>query len=325
MSLDVPDATGKPKLLEVVRERLRAGYYSLRTEEAYVGWIRRFVAFHGRRHPRTMGAPEVTAFLTDLAVTANVSASTQNQAFSALLFLYANVLAQPLGPLQAVRAKRPRKLPVVLTKEEVQRLLAQLEGVEWLMAMLLYGSGLRLLEMLRLRVKDVDLGYLQITVREGKGQKDRVTMMPMGAVEAWQRQLARRRLEHAADVAAGRGEVFLPFALERKYPGAARSWEWQYVFAATAESVDPRSGAVRRHHIDEATVQRMVKRAAARAGLAKPVTPHVLRHSFATHLMENGSDIRTVQELLGHKDVSTTMIYTHVLNRPGLGVRSPAD
>ena len=325
VSMGLPEGAGEPKLIDVVRERLRAGDYSIRTEEAYVGWIRRFVAFHGRRHPRTMGAVEVTAFLTDLAVAGNVSASTQNQAFSALLFLYGHVLEQPLGPLQAVRAKRPRKLPVVLTKDEVKRLLAQLEGTEWLMAMLLYGSGLRLLEMQRLRVKDLDLGYLQITVREGKGGKDRVTMMPVAAVAAWERQLARRRLEHAADVAAGRGEVHLPFALERKYPGAARSWEWQYVFAASGESVDPRSGAVRRHHVDEATVQRMVKRAAARAGLAKPVTPHVLRHSFATHLLENGSDIRTVQELLGHKDVSTTMIYTHVLNRPGLGVRSPAD
>jgi integron integrase len=252
--------------------------------------------------------------------------STQNQAFSALLFLYNDFLEQPLGELPPfTRAKRERKVPVVLTKSEVKRLLAQLEGTDWIMAILLYGSGLRLLEMLRLRVKDIDFGYGQITVRDGKGGKDRVTMLPEAVTEPLKRHLERRRLEHRQDTKEGGGSVYLPFALAAKYPNAGKAWAWQYAFAARSVSTDPRSGEVRRHHIDEVSVQRMVKRAVEKAGITKPATPHTLRHSFATHLLENGYDIRTVQELLGHKDVSTTMIYTHVLNRPGLAVRSPLD
>ena len=318
--------SGKPRLLDELRERLRAEYYSIRTEEAYLGWIRRFILFHGKRHPQDMGGTEVAGFLSHLANKGQVSPSTQNQAFSALLFLYRDFLQRPLDDLGPVdRATRSRKVPVVLTREEAKRLLAQLEGTDWIMAMLLYGSGLRLLEMLRLRVKDADFGYHQITVRDGKGAKDRVTMLPEGVAEALKRHVERRRLEHQQDIRDGGGSVYLPFALARKYPKAAKAWAWQYVFAAKSVSTDPRSGEVRRHHMDEITVQRMVRNAAQRAGLSKVVTPHVLRHSFATHLLENGYDIRTVQELLGHKDVATTMIYTHVLNRPGLGVRSPVD
>jgi integron integrase len=273
-----------------------------------------------------MGAAEVAEFLTDLAVQQKVSASTQNQALSGLLFLYAEVLGKPLGDLGLVeRARRPKKVPVVLTREEARRLLAQLEGVEWIMASLLYGSGLRLLEMLRLRVKDVDFGYGQITIRDGKGGKDRVTMLPKGVAEPLKRHLARRKLEHQQDLQSGGGSVYIPEALARKYPGAVKAWAWQYVFAAARVSSDPRSGEVRRHHLDEVTIQRLVRRAAERGAISKVVTPHVLRHSFATHLLESGSDIRTVQELLGHRDVATTMIYTHVLNKPGLSVRSPMD
>ncbi|HEV7867050.1 MAG TPA: integron integrase [Chthoniobacteraceae bacterium] len=316
----------KPKLLDEVRELLRAKYYAIRTEEAYLGWIRRFILFSGKRHPKEMGGRDVARFLSHLANEGSVSPSTQNQAFSALLFLYNGYLEQPLHELPPfTRAKRERKTPVVLTKEEIKRLLAQLEGTDWIMAMLLYGSGLRLLEMLRLRVKDIDFGYGQITIRDGKGGKDRITMLPEGVTEPLKRHLERRRLEHGQDVQECGGSVYLPFALASKYPKAARAWTWQYVFAAKSVSTDPRSGEVRRHHIDEVSVQRLVKRAVEKAGITKPATPHTLRHSFATHLLENGYDIRTVQELLGHKDVSTTMVYTHVLNRPGIGVRSPAD
>jgi integron integrase len=317
---------GKPKLRERARELLRANYYSRRTEEVYLGWMRRFILFHGKRHPREMREAEVAEFLSHLTVEKDVSASTQNQALSALLFLYAQVVGRPLASLGPVeRARRPKKVPVVLTREEARGLLAELEGVSWIMASLLYGSGLRLLEMLRLRVKDIDFGYSQVTVREGKGGRDRVTMLPQGVAEPLRRHLARRKREHEADLQAGGGAVHLPDALARKYPAAPRAWVWQYVFAAARSSTDPRSGEVRRHHLDEVTIQRLVRGAAQRAGIAKPVSPHVLRHSFATHLLEAGSDIRTVQELLGHKDVSTTMIYTHVLNKPGLAVRSPLD
>ena len=316
----------KPKLLERARDILRANYYSRRTEEAYLGWMRRYILFHGKRHPRELREPEVGAFLSDLTVRLEVAASTQNQALSALLFLYAKVLGRPLHELGPVeRARRPKKVPAVLTRPEARALLAQLEGAEWLMASLLYGSGLRVLEMLRLRVKDVDFGYRQITIRDGKGRKDRSTMLPQGLVEPLRRHLARRRLEFGRDVEAGVAGVDLPEALGRKYPAAATSWPWQYVFAAGRVTRDPRSGAVRRQHVDEVTVQRGVRGAAQRAGIAKAVTPQVLRHSFATHLLEGGSDIRTVQELLGHRDVATTMIYTHVLNKPGLTVRSPLD
>jgi len=316
----------KPKLLERARDLMRANYYSRRTEEVYLGWMRRYIIFHDKRHPRDLREPEVAAFLSHLSVKLLVGASTQNQALSALLFLYDKVIGRPLGTLGDVeRARRPKKVPVVLTRAESRALLAQLEGGDWLMASLLYGSGLRVLEMLRLRVKDVDFGYGQITVRDGKGGKDRRTMLPEGLAVALRGHLVRRRAEHLADREAGAGGVYVPEALARKYPAAEESWTWQYVFAAGRLSVDPRSGKKRRHHIDEVTVQRAVRQAAQRAGIAKPVTPHVLRHSFATHLIESGSDIRTVQELLGHRDVATTMIYTHVLNKPGLGVKSPLD
>lgn len=319
-------AVQAPRLLEQVRIRLRTKHYSLRTEETYVQWIKRFILFHGKRHPRNMGAPELETFLSDLAVMRNVSASTQNQALAAVLFLYRDVLEMDLPWLKDVtRAKRTKRLPTVLTRREIQSLLLHVEGETGLIVRLLYGTGMRLTEGLRLRVKDLELERCEITVREGKGGKDRVTMLPESLVQPMREQLARRRAIYNADFAAGRAEVYLPDALAQKYPNAATRWVWQYVFAASGFSKDPRSGVTRRHHVDELQVQRHVKRAAERAGIAKPVSPHVLRHSFATHLIESGSDIRTVQELLGHSDVSTTMIYTHVLNKGGRGVRSPLD
>ncbi len=315
-----------PRLLDQVRGRIRRLGMSLRTEEAYVGWIRRFILANGKRHPLDMGAREVEAFLTRLATHGHVAASTQNQALSALLFLYREVLQQNLPWLENVRrAKRPKRLPVVLSRDEVARLLAELNGVNWLMASLLYGAGLRLMECIRLRVKDVDFARREITVRQGKGGKDRRTMLPAISVEALQGQLAEVRRVHERDLSAGFGEVWLPNALARKYPHAAREWGWQYAFPASMRSVDPRSGEIHRHHLDETVLQRAVKRAVQRAGIAKPATCHTLRHSFATHLLEAGQDIRTIQELLGHKDVATTQIYTHVLNRGGHGVLSPLD
>jgi integron integrase len=316
----------KPRLLDRVREVLRRRHYSIRTEQAYVAWIRRFILYHGKRHPQTMGAREVEAFLSHLAVARKVAASTQNQAFNALLFLYRDVLKQELGLLDDVeRAKRPVRLPVVLTQAETRALLARLDGRYGLMASLLYGSGMRLMECVRLRVKDVDFAYRQVTVREGKGQKDRVTLLPNAVVEPLRRHIEGVRVLHEQDLTDGFGEVYLPYALATKYPNAAREWGWQYAFPASQRSIDPRSGKERRHHVDEQGLQRAVKRAVRAAGLAKRATCHTLRHSFATHLLENGYDIRTVQELLGHKDVKTTMIYTHVLNRGGKGVRSPLD
>jgi integron integrase len=313
-------------LLDRVRERLRVKHYSIRTEEQYVSWIRRYVLFHGKRHPREMGEREVEAFLTHLAVAGNVSASTQNQAKAALLFLYAQVLGVELGWLEGVTtAKSVRRLPVVLTEEEVRALLAQLKGLHWLIASLLYGAGLRLMEAVRLRVKDIDFARREIVVRDGKGGKDRVTVLPAKLVEPLRQQLARARELHSSDCLAGYGEVYVPFALARKYPRAPREWGWQYVFPATVLSEDPRSGRMRRHHFDEQAVQRAVKEAVRRAGIVKPASPHTLRHSFATHLLQAGYDIRTVQELLGHADVKTTMVYTHVLNRGGRGVLSPMD
>ena len=315
-----------PKLLDEVRRVLRLKHYSIRTEQAYVDWIRRYMVHHGLRHPRGMGGVEVTAFLSHLAVVGNVAASTQNQALAALLFLYKAVLGVELPWLGEVeRAKRPARLPVVLTQEEARRVVEVLEGSYQIMGTLLYGSGLRLLECLRLRVKDVDFGYLQITVRDGKGGKDRVTMLPVAAVPALREHLERVKVLHDADIADGHGRVMLPDALDRKWANAATEWAWQWVFPAGRRSVDPRSGTVRRHHVLEKNLQNAVRAAGRRAGVAKAVTPHVFRHSFATHLLEAGYDIRTVQELLGHKDVSTTMIYTHVLNKPGLAVRSPLD
>ena len=315
-----------PRLLDQVRAVLRRKHYSLRTEEAYVGWVKRFVLFHHKRHPREMALPEVEAFLTDLAVVQQVAASTQNQALSALLFLYSEVLAQPLaGRVAAARAKQPERLPTVMTRDEVVRVLDALTGVQQLMAKLLYGSGLRLMECVRLRVKDVDFAQRQVMVRDGKGGKDRVTPLSERLLAPLQEHLHRVALLHTRDLRDGYGTVFLPDAFARKSASASRDWIWQYVFPAEQRSSDPRSGAVRRHHLDESGLQKAVKRAAELAQIPKRVTCHTFRHSFATHLLEDGYDIRTVQELLGHRDVSTTMIYTHVLNRGGRGVRSPLD
>jgi integron integrase len=320
-------APERPRLLDRVREAVRARHYSIRTEEAYVGWIRRFILFHGKRHPNEMGESEINAFLSHLATTEKVSASTQTQALSALLFLYRHVLEIPFPKLETlIRAKRPRRVPAVLTREEVRSVLGRLEGSPQLVATLLYGAGLRLLEALRLRVKDVDIARSQITVRDGKGGKDRLTMLPASARAVLVEHLERSRLLHREDLAAGFGSVLLPDALGRKYPGAPKEWGWQWVFPAPTRSRDPRSGVVRRHHLHERVVQKAVRQAVQDAGIDKPASCHTLRHSFATHLLENGYDIRTIQELLGHKDVTTTMIYTHVLNRGGVrGVTSPAD
>ena len=319
-------ATPPPRLLEQVRDAIRLRHYSLRTEQAYLDWIKRFLLFHHERHPKDMGAAEVEQFLSHLAVEGKVAASTQNQALSALLFLYKQVLDIDLPWMNDItRAKKPQRLPVVLTVEEVRRVLARMDGQHGLMAELLYGAGLRLLECARLRVKDVDFGYRQITVRDGKGEEDRMTMLPQTVIEPLRMHLEKVRLIHEHDVEEGFGEVYLPYTLARKYPNAAREWGWQYVFPARDRSVDLRSGMTRRHHVDEQSLQRAMKKAVCAAGLTKPASCHTLRHSFATHLLQSGSDIRTVQELLGHKDVSTTMIYTHVLNRGGQGVVSPLD
>lgn len=319
-------AVPKPRLLDQVRELIRIRHYSIRTEQAYLQWIRRFILFHDRRHPHEMGASEVTAFLSDLAIRCNVAASTQNQALNAILFLYREVLKIDLPWLDEVqRAKKPRHLPVVLTRDEVKALLAQLQGTPWLIAALVYGGGLRLLECLRLRVKDVDFQYRQLIVRDAKGQKDRVTLLPQNLLEPLRSHLARVRTLHERDLREGYGRVHLPYALSGKYPNAEREWGWQYVFPSTRRSIDPRSGAERRHHAPEDALQRAVKQAVRKANIVKPASPHTLRHSFATHLLESGYDIRTVQELLGHSDVKTTMIYTHVLNRGGRGVVSPLD
>lgn len=315
-----------PKLLDEVRDAIRVRHYSIRTEQAYIDWIRRFIIFHNKRHPAEMGEKEVSQFLTHLAVNRNVAASTQNQALSAILFLYKHVLKKPLDWLDNVeRAKKPERLPVVLTRDEVRALLDQLKGVNLMIASLLYGSGLRLMEALRLRVKDIDFHYNQIIVRYGKGAKDRVTMLPASLKDPLRNQIKNARSIHQSDLSEGFGAVYLPYALEKKYPNASREWAWQYVFPAASRSIDPRSGVERRHHTDERVVQKAVRTALHRAAITKPASCHTLRHSFATHLLESGYDIRTVQELLGHKDVSTTMIYTHVLNRGGKGVMSPLD
>lgn len=315
-----------PRLLDEVRGRMRRLGLAKRTEEAYVGWIRRFILANGKRHPREMGAREVEAFLTRLATRDKVAASTQNQALAALLFLYREVLGEQLPWMENIRrAKRPERLPVVLTRAEVAALLGELSGRAWLMAALLYGSGLRLMECVRLRIKDVDCERRELIVRDGKGGKDRRTMLPAALVEPLRAQMAEARRVHAADLAAGFGAVWLPDALARKYPNASREPGWQYVFPARERSRDPRDGQIRRHHVDEQALQRAMKAAVRRAGLAKPASCHTLRHSFATHLIEDGYDIRTVQELLGHADVATTQIYTHVLNRGAGAVRSPLD
>ena len=315
-----------PKLLNRVRWHLRTKHYSIRTEQVYVDWIRRFILFHGKRHPDEMREKEISQFLTHLAVEKNVSASTQNQAFSALLFLYQQVLERKLDFINDVqRVSRPPKLPVVFTPIEARGVLARLKGDYRLMADLLYGSGLRLMECLRLRVKDIDFGYNRITIRDGKGMRDRVALLPQQIRRPLHEHLGRVKEIHRQDLTRGGGRVYLPYALKRKYPNAERAWIWQYVFPADKPSIDPRSGETRRHHILEKNLQNAVKLAIRAAGIKKSASCHTFRHSFATHLLEDGYDIRTVQELLGHKNVATTMIYTHVLNRPGVHIRSPLD
>jgi integron integrase len=325
-SVSEQDGGDKRRLIDRVRDAIRSRHYSRRTEKTYWYWIRWFIRFHGMRHPAEMGGAEVQSFLSWLATERDVAAATQNQALSALLFLYQKVLGQELPWLDGIsRAKRPVRLPAVLSEAEVRRLLGGLHGVKWLMASLLYGSGLRQIECLTLRVKDVNFAYRQILVRDAKGGKDRVTMLPEGVIEPLQEHLGRVRLLHRRDLAEGFGEVSLPHALARKYPRAGYEWGWQFVFPSKNRSTDPATGVIRRHHVYPDTLHRAIKRAAAAAAIIKPVSCHTLRHSFATHLLERGQDIRTVQELLGHSDVSTTMIYTHVLNRGARGVKSPLD
>jgi len=307
-------------LLDQVRAAIRTRHYSIRTEEAYIRWIREYIIFFGKRHPAGLGAKDISAFVSHLAVNRDVAASTQNQALSALLFLYREVLDQPVEWVEdVVRAKRPKKLPVVFTREEVKAVLGHVRGEAWLMASLLYGSGLRLMECVRLRVKDLDFARLQLTVRGGKGDKDRVTMLPPSLVGPLRRQLERVKALHEMDVREGCGRVYLPHALARKYTNADREWCWQYVFPASRRSVDPRSGREQRHHIAETALQKAMKAAVRTAAVEKPGSYHTLRHSFATHLLEGGYDIRTIQELMGHADVATTMIYTHVLNNVSSG------
>lgn len=319
-------AARQERLLDRVRHATRLRHLATRTEKAYVHWAKRFVLFHGCRHPQEMGAAEVNAFLTHLAVREHVAASTQNQALAGLLFLYAHVLGRPLDRMEGiVRAKRPKRLPAVLTPEEVRRLLDCLTGDHWLVAMLLYGAGMRLMEALRLRVKDIDMQRGEVTIREGKGDKDRVTVLPACLREPLGKLLHRRRPEHAAEVEAGRGRVALPGAFARKHPAAEQAWVWQWVFAAKSDFRDRETGRFYRHHIHETVIQRAIREAVLRSGVERRATCHTLRHSFATHLLQDGADIRTVQDLLGHSSVQTTMIYTHVLNRGGLAVRSPAD
>lgn len=317
----------KLKLLDQVREVMRLRHYSIRTEQSYCAWIRRYIQFHNMKSREELngGEQKIELFLSDLAVNGNVAASTQNQAFNALLFLYREVLHQELNQINALRADRPARLPVVLTPEEVKQVISTMTGTPQLVAKLLYGSGLRLLEVLRLRIKDVDFEMRQITVRDGKGAKDRFTVLPEGVIPPIKEHLTRVRLTHDEDLREGHGAVYMPGALDRKLLNAGKEWRWQYLFPAQGLSRDPRSGAVRRHHIDEGTMSKAIRAAVARVGIAKRVTSHTFRHSFATHCLKNGADIRTIQELLGHEDVSTTMIYTHVLRVGGAGMKSPLD
>jgi len=330
-----------PKLMDLVSAAIRTKHYSYRTEQTYKDWIKRYILFHNKRHPKDMGAPEIQAFITHLAVEKNVAASTQNQALSAILFLYRHVLQIEIDPpADIIRAKESKTLPVVLTPAEARALIANMSGVTQLMAKILYGSGLRLMECIRLRVKDIDFGNRQIIVRDGKGEDDRVTILPDSLIPDLQRQIRTVQRIHQTDLADGFGEVWLPYALARKYPNASRELIWQYLFPASSLSRDPRQttsspnskvefgedrGGVRRHHLDPSLLQKAIRAAVQKAGIQKPVSPHTLRHSFATHLLQNGYDIRTIQELLGHKDVKTTMIYTHVLQRGGMAVKSPLD
>jgi integron integrase len=321
-----PPTAPKPKLLDQVRQAIRTRHLSPHTEQAYVGWIRRFIFFHNKRHPMEMSETEIGRFLSSLATDSHVSASTQNQALNALLFLYQEILQRKIGWIEGVvRAKRNKRLPVVFTKDEAKQIISHLTGTPWLMAMLLYGGGLRVMECCRLRVKDIDFSKNEILVRAGKGDKDRYTVLPGSAKDPLLRHLDAVKRLHEADCRRGLGRVALPYALERKYPNANREWAWQWVFPATSHYTDRLTGEQRRHHLHESVLQRAFKEARFKAGIAKPATCHTLRHSFATHLLESGYDIRTVQELLGHSHVNTTMIYTHVLNRGGKAVRSPAD
>jgi len=313
------------KLLDQLSDAIRLKHYSLRTEETYLDWVRRYILFHNKRHPKDMGAPEIQAFLVHLATGLNLAASTQNQALSAILFLYRETLHIEIDPILLSNAKRPERLPTVLAHTEAMRVINQLTGTHKLMAQILYGSGLRLMECVRLRVKDIDFEYKAITVRDGKGEKDRVTPLPETIVPDLKRQIEKVRILHEEDLALNYGEVYLPYALEKKYPNAARELAWQYLFPAPKRSLDPRSNRERRHHLDPSGLQRSVKESVKKAGIHKRATCHTFRHSFATHLLQNGYDIRTVQELLGHKDVRTTMVYTHVINRGGSGVKSPLD
>ncbi len=314
-----------PKLLDQVRGILRREHYAIRTENAYVHWIKRFILFHNKRHPSEMGKAEIEVFLTDLAKDQNVTASTQNQAFSAIIFLYKRVLGQKIEGINAVRATKPARLPVVMTKEETATLIVAIPDVHQLVAKLLYGSGIRLMESLRLRIKDIDFDQHQIIVHNGKGNKHRRTMLPKSLYQPLQEHLQHVKLIHDKDLTDGYGNVYLPYALERKYPNANREWGWQYVFPAPSLSTDPCTSITRRHHLGERSVQQAVRKAVKLVGFSKHVTCHTFRHSFATHLLLEGYDIRTVQELLGHKDIRTTMIYTHILNRGGFAVRSPLD
>jgi len=316
----------KPKLLDQVRQVIRIKHYSLRTEESYINWIKRFIFFHNKKHPLEMGEKEIGEFITHLAKNEKVSASTQNQALCAIVFLYKNVFKKELDDTISIYwSKRPKKLPVVFTKSEAIEVLGKLKGTHWLVGMLLYGSGLRLSESLELRVKDIDFGYNQIIVRDSKGEKDRTTMLPQKIVQPLKEHLIKVKKIHEEDLKNGFGTVYLPYAIEQKYPNAKYEWKWQYVFPATKISTDPRSGVQRRHHLYDTVIQKAVKQAIRDAGITKHASCHTFRHSFATHLLESGYDIRTIQELLGHKNVETTMIYTHVINQGGKGVRSPAD
>jgi len=315
-----------PRLLDRVRDAIRVRHYSLRTEQTYIQWIRRFILFHEKRHPDEMGKEEIEAFLTYLAVKRKVAASTQNQALSAILFLYQKVLDHKLDWLDnVIRAKRPKRLPVVMSRLEARQVIDKIHGVNGLIARLLYGTGMRQMECLRLRVKDIDFHYHQIIIRSGKGDKDRITILPESLVEPLVTQLQHSKELHSSDLKKGYGEASLPYALDRKYPNAAKEWHWQYVFPSSRISVDPYTGVLKRHHWYHTNLHRSIKQAVHSIGLTKHITVHTFRHSFATHLLEDGYDIRTVQELLGHKDLKTTQIYTHVLNRGGLGVRSPLD
>jgi len=328
-SLSVPVLQKRSSIepvLDQARHLIRLKHYSISTEKTYLSWMERYLLFYDHRDPKEMSGKEVEAFLSHLAVNLNVSASTQNQAFNALLFLYREVLRKELSEsINAIRAKKPQRLPTVMTRDEAMKVIGAISGEYQLMVKIIYGSGLRLMECLRLRVKDIDFGNNQIVVRDAKGMKDRVTVLPGNLRQPLHDHLDRVKMLHQNDIASGYGRVYLPYALDRKYPNAALEWRWQYVFPAKSLSTDPRSGEIRRHHINENGLQKAVKRAAQLAGLDKLVSVHTFRHSFATHLLEAHYDIRTVQELLGHKDVSTTMIYTHVLNKPGLNVKSPLD